>query len=48
MALTNGFYFNTARKVANSEENYILVFTESGNMVEVEPSSVYVLTEYFP
>lgn len=38
MALTNGFYFNTARKVHNSEDGvYILVFTESGNMVEVDP-----------
>lgn len=43
MAMTNGFFFNSARKVHNAEEAYILVFTESGNMVEVDPASVYAI-----
>jgi len=47
MALCTGFYFNTARRMANSEDSYLMVYPE-GTIVTVDISSVYALLGKYP
>lgn len=35
LALCSGFYYNTARKMHNGEENYLMVYPE-GTVVDVD------------
>lgn len=35
MAITSGFYFNTARKLHNSDNMYMLIYPE-GNVVDID------------
>lgn len=46
MALCTGFYFNSARRVAHSESEYLLL--SEGNIVSVDPNCVFSLRERFP
>lgn len=60
LTLCNGFYFNTARKMANSQDTYLMVYPEvfnwevlseaglQGTIVDVDVSSVYALLEQYP
>jgi len=46
MALCTGFYFNSARRVANSQSDYLIL--AEGNIVNMDPQSVYGLKEIYP
>ena len=46
LALTSGFYFNSARKVANSNQDYLLI--NEGNIVSIDLQSIYTMKEDFP
>jgi hypothetical protein len=41
-----GFYFNSARKVANSQSDYLLV--SEGNIVNLDSQSVFSLLDNYP
>ena len=43
MALCTGFFFNSARKLHNNENLYLLIYPE-GSVVEVDPASVFSIT----
>ena len=47
MSLTTGFFFNSARKLHNNENLYLLIYPE-GNVVEVDPQSIYNTIQEFP
>lgn len=47
LSLFTGFFFNSARKIINKDGSYILVYPE-GNVVDVDPQSVYVSTNFYP
>jgi len=46
IALTSGFYFNCARRVANSPTDYILI--AEGQIVSLDPSSALAIREVYP
>jgi len=46
MALLTGFYFNIARKVANSNMDYILL--SEGVRINIDPNSVFGIWDIFP
>jgi ATP-dependent RNA helicase DHX8/PRP22 len=43
---TSGFYFNSARRVANSDCDYLLL--GEGNIVNLDPQSVFSLMNKYP
>lgn len=46
LALTSGFFFNSARKVVNSNQDYLLI--AEGNIVNIDLQSIYTLKDEFP
>ena len=46
MILVTGFHFNSAKRLPNSKEDYILM--SEGNSVTLDPSSSYCKKEKFP
>ena len=40
LALCTGFYFNTARKMHNAEDSYLMIYPE-GTVVDMDSSSIY-------
>ncbi|KAL4497398.1 hypothetical protein ABPG72_011333 [Tetrahymena utriculariae] len=47
LALASGFYYNSARKVQNSTDSYLLIYPE-GNVVDIDPQSVYSISQNYP
>jgi hypothetical protein len=41
-----GFFFNSARKLANSDTDYLMI--SDGNIVSLDPSSAFNLKENYP
>ena len=46
MALTAGFYFNSARKLANSQSDYLLL--SEGNIVNLDPNCIFAIKGIYP
>ena len=46
LAMTMGFFFNSARKLANSDTDYLMI--SDGNIVSLDPSSAFSLKENYP
>lgn len=46
MALTAGFYFNSARKLANSQSDYLLL--SEGNIVNLDPQCIFAIKGIYP
>ncbi|CAK74068.1 unnamed protein product (macronuclear) [Paramecium tetraurelia] len=47
LSLCSGFYFNTARKMHNGEDTYLMVYPE-GTVVDTDPQSVYTVIQQYP
>lgn len=47
LALCTGFYFNTARRMHNSEDSYLMIYPE-GTVVDMDTTSIYSVVNQYP